>query len=285
VAETLKAISCVPEYGVGVVMAALVLLVLAGGGKRIERVCSALVPIMCLLFTVAAVAVLILRHQAIPAAFRAIFKGAFTARAGFGGVTGVLTSRALRFGVARGLVSNEAGCGTAPFAHAMADVQNPSEQGRWGVVEVFVDTVLLCTLTALVILVSGVETGDGMSLALAAFEAVLGKAAEPLLAVAVSFFAFATVLCWAHYGVESLGYLLGQRRAKRLLLPAVAAAVVGGAMCAPAFVWNATDLVLGLMTLLNLAALVMLRDNVRAETRAFFVHGEVNLKNVNRIYK
>ncbi|MBQ8339459.1 MAG: amino acid carrier protein [Clostridia bacterium] len=286
-AEALSVTLRLPPAMVGGGMAALALLVLMGGGKRIERVCTALVPFMCFLFTVAALAVLILRRDALPAAFGAIFRGALTPRAGAGGALGVLASGALRYGVSRGLVSNEAGCGTAPSAHAAAEVEYPAEQGLWGILEVFVDTILLCTLTALVILTSGVplEAGEGVSLALAAFRAVLGDVAEPLLAVSVAFFAFATVLCWSHYGVESLGYLLGQRRAKRLLLPAMAAAVLSGALFAPALVWDATDLVLGLMTLLNLAALLLLRDGVRAETRFFSGREEANLQNINRIDK
>ncbi|MBE6595235.1 MAG: alanine:cation symporter family protein [Ruminococcaceae bacterium] len=286
-AEALSAAFRVPPVAVGAAMALLALAVLVGGGRRVERVCTALVPLMCLFFAVAAVAVLILRRGALPDALGAIFRSALTPRAGAGGAVGVIASKALRYGVTRGLVSNEAGCGTAPIAHSAAEVKSPAEQGLWGILEVFVDTILLCTLTALVILASGVplEAGEGVSLAISAFRAVLGDVAEPLLALSVALFAFATVLCWAHYGVESLGYLLGQRRAKRLLLPAVAAAVVGGAVCAPGLVWNATDLVLGLMTLLNLTALLLLRGSVRAETRAFSGRGEVNLQNVNRIDK
>jgi AGCS family alanine or glycine:cation symporter len=174
----------------------------------------------------------------------------------------------VRYGVARGLVSNEAGCGTAPIAHASAEVLYPAEQGIWGIVEVFVDTILLCTMSALVILTSGVpvKSGGGMAYALAAYEAVLGKFAAPLLAVSVLIFAFATVLCWAHYGRESVYALCGKDGGKLLPLFEALACFVG-TIAAPALVWELTDLVLALMTLLNLTALLLLRREVREESR------------------
>ena len=188
-----------------------------------------------------------------------------------GGAFGVLTSSALRFGVARGIVSNEAGCGTAPIAHAAADTDSPAAQGVWGILEVFVDTVLLCTLTALVILVSGVPlTGEeGVSLAMNAFGAVLGSFAAPALAVSVLLFAFATLLCWSHYGAECLYYLTG-RRGERWMIALVLSAAVIGAVTAPGVLWELTDLVVAVMTVLNVIALLLSRRTVIEETRVYF---------------
>lgn len=261
----------VPPLAVGLLLAVAATALLLGGAARIERACAMLVPILCVGFTVASLAVLIRCRAAIPAAFSAICKGAFTPVAGVGGVLGVLTSRALRLGVARGLVSNEAGCGTAPIAHAAANAPSPAAQGLWGVLEVFVDTLLLCTLTALVILVSGVPTvGEGMALAIAAFGAVLGELAPPFIALSVTFFAFATVLCWAHYATEALRYFTRSSSASRVLIAAVGVATALGALFAPEVVWNITDLVLALMTLLNLATLFARRRLIVTETKHLF---------------
>ena len=135
----------------------------------------------------------------------------------------------------------------------------------------FVDTVLLCTLTALVILVSGVEqSGGGVFTAISAFGAVLGDVAPPLVAISVAFFAFATVLCWSHYGSEAVYYLTKHRNAPYFLLGGALLATVLGSIAAPTLVWELTDIVLAVMTLLNLAALVFSRHRIEAETKVFF---------------
>lgn len=262
----------VPPLAVGLAMGIGIALILLGrGDERVERACVALVPFICVFFTVAALAVLILRREALPSAFAAIFKGAFSWRSGAAGGTGFLTAKAIRYGVARGLISNEAGCGTAPIAHAAADTDSPAAQGVWGILEVFVDTVLLCTLTALVILVSGVPlTGeDGVTLALQAFGAVLGRFAAPTLAVSILLFAFATLLCWSHYGAECLYYLTG-RHGERWMIPIVFPAAVIGAVIAPGVLWELTDLVVAIMTVVNVTALLLSRRTVIRETRAYF---------------
>ncbi|MBQ3483626.1 MAG: amino acid carrier protein [Clostridia bacterium] len=270
-AEVLEGVFCVPRLAVGAVFAVLAAWTLWRGAARVEATCARLVPLVCLLFSVASLAVLVARRAALPAAFSSIFADAFTVQSGAAGVFGFFTSRALRFGVARGLVSNEAGCGTAPIAHAAAEVKSPAQQGFWGIFEVFVDTVLLCTMTALVILVSGVPITDGgVMLAVSAYASVLGRVAAPMLALSITFFAFATVLCWSHYGGECLAYLAGKRAAARYLIPVMALAVLGGALAAPDLVWGTTDLVIGAMTVLNLAALLAARRTVVSQTRCFF---------------
>ena len=256
----------VPPWVTGALFGTGACLVVWRGSRAVERACTLLVPAVCVLFAVGSLAAIAMRAAAIPVAMASIFQGALSSESAVGGVVGFFTSRAVRYGVARGIVSNEAGCGTAPIAHAAAKVTRPAEQGVWGIVEVFVDTILLCTLTALVILTSGVpvQSGGGMAFALAAYEAVLGRLAAPLLAVSVAIFAFATVLCWAHYGKESIYALTG--REKCGFLPIfVALSCLVGALVAPALVWDVTDLVLALMTLLNLAALLRLRREVREE--------------------
>ncbi|MBR3862131.1 MAG: amino acid carrier protein [Clostridia bacterium] len=270
-AEALSGVFGVPPLVTGVVMGGIAVIILWRGAARVEGVCAVLVPFVCLLFCVLSFAVLFLRRAALPAAFGAIFKGAFTLQGGMGGIVGVLTNKAVRYGVSRGLVSNEAGCGTAPIAHAAANAKSPAQQGFWGIFEVFVDTVLLCTLTALVILVSGVEqSGGGVFTAISAFGAVLGDVAPPLVAISVAFFAFATVLCWSHYGSEAVHYLTKHRHAPYFLLGSALLATVLGSVAAPTLVWELTDIVLAVMTLLNLAALLFSHRRIEAETKAFF---------------
>ncbi len=270
-AEALQGVFHMPTMLVGGVMGGLAVLLLFLGAKRVEGACAALVPFACLLFCILSAGVLYLRRAALPEAFAAIFRGAFTVQGATGGVFGFFTGGAVRYGVSRGLVSNEAGCGTAPIAHAASNAKSPAQQGFWGIFEVFVDTILLCTLTALVILVSGVEmTGGGVFSAIRAYGESLGSIAPPLLAILITLFAFATVLCWSHYGLEALSYLTRSRYVSRFFLGGVALSTMVGATLAPAFVWELTDIVLALMTLLNLLALFLSRRRIEAETKAFF---------------
>ena len=271
-AEAMEGVFRVPPLAVGIGIGGLVAIILARGSTKVENACTGIVPFVCVLFSVASAAVLILRREAIPDAFCAIFKGAFTLKSGGAGVLGFLTARSLRYGVARGLVSNEAGCGTAPIAHAAAETKSPAAQGVWGMIEVFVDTVLLCTMTALAILTSGVPlVGEGGTmLAINAYGAVLGEIAAPTLSLSILIFAFATVLCWSHYGSECLLYLTGKPRATKWMIPAVLVCSVIGAIAAPALLWELTDIIIALMAILNISALLVQRRTVIEETRRYF---------------
>lgn len=269
-AGALSAAFSVPPVAVGAVFALVAALVLIRGLRGVERVSAALIPFLCLAYTVLSLAAIVHGRARLPAAFAEIFRGAFSLKSGFSGVGGFLASGALRYGVSRGLVSNEAGCGTSPIAHAASGVRDPAAEGLFGVLEVFVDTVLLCTLTALVLLTSGVApTADG-TYVLRAYSASLGAFAAPMLAVFMALFAFATVLCWAHYGQESLRYLTDRHGVATAHLVAVSLSAFLGAVAAPALLWDLTDLVLALLTLLNLPALYLCRDTIFAGTRQFF---------------
>lgn len=269
-AGALSAAFSVPPVAVGAVFALVAALVLIRGLRGVERVSAALIPFLCLAYTVLSLAAIVRGRARLPAAFAEIFRGAFSLKSGLSGVGGFLTSGALRYGVSRGLVSNEAGCGTSPIAHAASGVRDPAAEGLFGVLEVFVDTVLLCTLTALVLLTSGVApTADG-TYVLRAYSASLGAFAAPMLAVFMALFAFATVLCWAHYGQESLRYLTDRHGVATAHLVAVSLSAFLGAVAAPALLWDLTDLVLALLTLLNLPALYLCRDTIFAGTRQFF---------------
>lgn len=263
-AESMQSAFGVPPLLTGCALGVGAFLILATGARGVERACTMIVPFMCVLFVLFSLVALVLRREAIPAALGSIFKNAFRFQSAGAGFLGFFTSRALRYGVARGLVSNEAGCGTAPIAHAATPCRSAERQGLFGMVEVAVDTLLLCTVTALVILVSGVSDcgGGGMDFAITAYTEILGAVAAPVLSVSVLLFAFATVLCWAHYGSESLFALTRKERMPRAYLVALFVAVAWGSVAAPGFVWDATDLVLGVMAIINITVLFFSRRDV-----------------------
>lgn len=269
-AEAMESVFCISPVIVGVAFALLAVCILFKGIRRVETVTSALIPVLCAAYTLLSLAAIFLRHEALPGVFSAIFRGAFSLRSGTAGVAGFLSAGAFRYGVARGLVSNEAGCGTSPIVHAGSKVKDPAAQGIFGILEVFVDTILLCTLTALVLLTSGATPCEGSAYVILAYGSVLGKAASPFLALSIALFAFATVLCWAHYGRECLSYFTKSGKARTALLGLTALSVFLGAVVAPSILWDVTDLVLALMTPLNLSALFLGHRGVLTESGRFF---------------
>lgn len=241
-------------------IACLIGILLRGGAKRIGSVAQALVPYASCVYILLGAVVLVLRRQAIPAAFAAIVRGAFTPRAVTGGMVGSFAT-VCRIGAARGVFTNEAGMGTASIAHASAAVSHPVEQGLMGIMEVFLDTIVICTVTALVILCSGVEipygTDAGASLTAAAFGRIYGKWAVPLIALCLTCFALATVLGWSFYGMHCARYLLGSRMQPVFIL-LQSATVILSAVLKTGTVWLLAELVNGLMAIPNLIALLAL---------------------------
>ncbi len=252
-----------PEWGnlvIGVILAVIIAAMLLGGARRIGQVAERLVPVASLAYLLLGLGVLIARMDAIPAAFQAIFQGAFSPAAVTGGAVGSAFS-ALRIGVSRGVFTNEAGMGTASIAHAGAQVSHPAQQGLMGIMEVFLDTIVICTMTALVILVSGVEipygTDVGAALTAQAFAAVYGQWVTVLLAALLALFAFATVLGWGLYGARCAQFLFGENSWKKFVyLQAVT--VVLGAVLNTGTVWLLSETVNGLMAIPNLIALAAL---------------------------
>ncbi len=269
-AEALSGALRIPPVAVGAVFALAAALVLIRGLRGVERVSAALIPFLCAAYTVLSLVAIVRGRAMLPAAFSAIFRGAFSLKSGLSGIGGFFVSGAFRYGISRGLISNEAGCGTSPIAHAASGVKEPAAEGLFGVLEVFVDTVLLCTLTALVLLTSGVAPSTDGTYVLRAFGASCGAFAAPVLAVFMALFAFATVLCWAHYGQESLSYLTRRKKILTAHLIAVSLSAFLGAVAAPALLWDITDLVLAFLTLLNLPALFLYRNVILEQTEQFF---------------
>ena len=244
--------------------------VILRGTSGISALTEILVPIMTGGYLILSIAVLVIRKEALGEAFASIFRSAFSGEAFAGGLIGFFTSRALRVGTMRGLMSNEAGCGTAPTAHAAADCESPASQGIWGIMEVFVDTVVLCTATALVILVNYGEVAslgsDSMMMSIRAYSGVLGEWAEWFFCAAVFCFAWATLLCWANYGMESVRFLNGKRVWRYLYVALFGAGIVIGCLLAPERIWTLADFAITALTTTNIVFLFLMRRRVKSET-------------------
>ena len=230
----------------GGVFAFLAMSVIVTGARGISELTERLVPFMTIIYIVLSLAVMLSRPAGTLEAFGKIFAGALAPASVSGGAVGYMVLRAVRFGVMRGLMSNEAGCGTAPIAHAGSSARYPSEQGFWGIFEVFVDTILLCTMTAIVVIIGYDKAAafgeDSMMMTLTAYSAVLGGWSEYCMCVMVLFFGFATVVCWAHYGWSAR--YLSEKRAWRNLYRRHGAAMLG-ARSASGQVWGPPTLCSG----------------------------------------
>ena len=258
----------------GLVLAALVGAALLGGAKRIGQTAEKLVPFASACYIVLCAALLVLRADAVPGAFRVIILGAFSPRAVTGGAIGS-AFRALSVGCSRGVFTNEAGMGTASIAHASAEVSHPAEQGLMGIMEVFLDTIVICTMTALAILCSDVPVPYGMDvggdLTTAAFTLVLGDWVSIFLSMFLTCFAFATVLGWGLYGARCGEYLLGPGAWKGFAAVQTAAVVLAAVMKTET-VWQLAETVNGLMAIPNLIALLWLSPELRRLTKEY-IHG------------
>jgi len=277
-AQTLHSAFHVDALVTGIVSALLASFVIVGGVTRIAKVTSALIPALSLFYMVGSLLAIGLNWNAVPQAFALIFREAFSLKAAGGGVLGYAFMNALRFGVARGVFSNEAGLGSAPIAHAASKVKSPVEQGMWGIFEVFADTIVVCTLTALVILTSGVfgtEGLDGADLTTAAFAETLGSFAGTFLSVAVTLFAFATLIGWYYYGERSVEYLCKRDGAVKVYRLVYLILILLGAMMELKLVWSISDTLNGLMAIPNLIALVGLSGVVLKTTREFVTEKRV----------
>ena len=254
----------------GLVLAVLTALVILGGIKRIGSVTEKLVPGMAAIYILGAVFIIFMNGSHIPEAFGLIFGNAFTGTAAVGGFAGSTLAMAVRFGVARGVFSNEAGLGSAPIAHAASTTDHPVRQGLWGVFEVFMDTIVICTLTALAILVSGLwNTGvTGAALTTQAFdEAILGGGY--IVSIGIMLFAFSTILGWSYYGERCAEYLFGEKAIvpyRIIWIPFVVIGAIGGLE----FIWDLADTMNGLMAIPNLVGILLLSGTVLRLTKEFF---------------
>jgi AGCS family alanine or glycine:cation symporter len=271
IADALYTTFKIPHLYTGIIVALLVGAVLLGGIQRISQVAGALVPFMAALYILASIVVLAINANAIPAAFGLIFTHAFSPAAATGGFAGAAVWAAIRFGVARGVFSNEAGLGSAPIAHAAAKTKGPVSQGLVAMLGTFIDTLIVCTFTALAILSTGVWTSGatGAALTSAAFEAALPGFGGVIIAVSLAIFAFTTIIGWSYYSERSLQYLFGTS----IIMPFRAVwslAAIVGATVKLGFIWLLADTLNAMMAIPNLVALIVLSPIVFAVTKEFF---------------
>ncbi len=260
----------------GILCAVLMIAVSSGGLKRISAATNKIVPFMSIVFCLLSIAALIIRADRIPHAFVEIIRSAFdfSGKGVIGGIAGFFISRSVRLGVMRGLISNEAGAGTSPMAHSASSSDSPAEQGFLGIIEVLIDTVFLCTLTALVILVSFPEVehfGDNsVMMTVGAYSAALGAWVEPVMCGLVLLFGLATVFCQCFYGKLCLSHLTKNKAAEAILTLFYGAAALLSSGTPPGDVWGLADLSIGLMTLINISVLFLERKRIRKVTFDYF---------------
>ncbi len=262
------------KWVLGIGLAVLIAVILLGGIKRIGSVTEMLIPFMSIFYILFTLIVVIVNIGSLGDAFVKIFSTAFTPQAMFGASTGIVLKQTIIWGLRRSAFSNEAGLGSAAIAHAAADTKGPVQQGLYGIFEVFADTIVICTLTAMTIIVSGIDIGfgtkPGSELITAALATVFGeKFAALFVAVALMLFAFSTVLGWSLYGTRCVQYLFGSKGVRAFQVIFIVVVVVG-CVSPLSFVWDVADTFNGLMAIPNFIGLFALSGVVAAETKKYF---------------
>lgn len=258
---------------ISIIVAALVGLIVIGGIKNISKVSSKVVPIMAILYLIACGVILAVNFEAIPSAFMTIISSAFTGHAAMGGFTGAVMKDAISKGVARGVFSNESGLGSAPIAAAAAKTHWPAEQGLISMTGTFIDSILICTLTGLTLVITGIWTTDTSAALMTqgAFSTVFGSFGGATLSICLVLFAFTTILGWNYYGERCIEFLFGVKGIKPYRLVFVLMVALGGFLQIQ-LVWTIADIVNALMAFPNLIALLALSGVVVKETKAYFNH-------------
>lgn len=256
----------IPPAACGIVIAVLTGVILFGGLKRIGAVTEKIIPVLSIAYIIGAILIIVINFRNIPAVFGEIFRGAFGADAVVGGVSGSLIKQALSVGVRKGIFSNEAGLGSTVLVHASSDIDSPVRQGFWGIFEVFTDTMVCCTLTAVAVLSTGALSGgaDGAALVIEAFSSGFGVYSGGFITACIALFAFATLLGWSCFGAKTAEYLFGEKGAKvyRVLF---VLAIIPGAVTEMKTVWGISDTLNGLMAVPNLIGVILLSPVVIKE--------------------
>lgn len=266
ISSSLSDLFGVSPFVTGTVCAALAFAVISGGIKRIGKASQYLIPILSVVYISASVVIIIKNRSNMPDTIKNIFTGAFGVSSVGGGICGAAVKRCISTGLRRGVFSNEAGLGSSSLLHSASDNQDPHRQGLWAVAEVFIDTIICCSLTAFAVLSSGVSGSgrDGVVLVTQAFRTVMGNAAPVFMSVSVSLFAFATLISWFYCGECSVRYLFGRCGVPFYKILFVFFAFIGS-LAELRAVWTVSDIFNGLMALPNLAGLIILRKYVKSE--------------------
>lgn len=271
VAEPMQTYFGVPKIVTGLVIGLLVFAVIVGGIKRIGQVASCLVPFMAFFYVGGALVIIFMNFSAVPQALYLIFHDAFTGTAATGGFAGAAVAQVIRFGVARGVFSNESGLGSAPIAHGAAKTKEPVREGLVAMLGPCIDTIIICTMTALVIIMTGAYTSGetGADLTANAFNMGISGVGGFIVAIGIIFFAFSTAISWSYYGDRCIDYLFGQK----MVIPyriVYCTLLPVGAYVKLELVWNISDIFNALMAWPNLIGLVMLSPVVIKQTKSYF---------------
>lgn len=260
----------IPPVAIGILLAAIAGFIFLGGTQRLASVVEKMVPVMAGIYMVGSLIVIFMNIAEVPNALRMIFVGAFSPKAIVGGAAGITIREAIRFGVARGLFSNEAGMGSTPHAHARAKVENPHKQGLAAMISVFIDTFIILNLTVFSILTTGAMSSgkDGTALTQAAFTMEFGSFGDIFIAICLLFFAFSTILGWHFFGEINAKYLFGKKMAKIYSLIVLVFIIVGSTLKVD-LVWSLADFFNGLMVIPNALALLALSGTVVALSKKF----------------
>jgi len=279
IAGAMNSLMGLPHLTTGVILAFVIAIVVFGGVQRIGQVTSYMVPFMSIFYVLAGIAVLLLRITDVPAAFATIVTSAFSFEAVGGGVFGYAIIVAMRQGFARGVFSNEAGMGSAPIAHAATNTKEPAEQAIWGVFEVFFDTIVICSITGLTVVLSGIYTAPGGldafaskgAAAVAAFNTILpGTLGGTIIQISLVFFALSTILSWSYYGERCWGYLTDNKILITVYKTAFVLITLLGATGSGTLMWDIADTLNGAMAIPNLIALLALSGAVAKITKDYF---------------
>lgn len=262
IADSLQLSFGVSKSAVGFGLAVFCGFAIIGGAKRIVKITEFVVPFMTVFYIGGCMIFLIVKASFIPDAITQICCDAFDFKSAGGGVLGFGVSRAMRFGISRGIFTHEAGLGAASIAHSSSNEKSPAVQGMWGIFEVFFDTILMCTITALVILTSGVSGNDGSVLTALSFSTVFGNFGIYFIAVSITFFATASILGWAFYGQKSVEYLSDKPAVDFAFKTIFIVSIFAGSIINMQSIWDISDTLNGLIALPNLAALILLAPEV-----------------------
>lgn len=279
-----NAASCIfpEEYRIycGVFLAVCVLISIVYGAKKVERITSSIIPLLTAVYILLSLNIIINNIRYLPKILSIIFTSAFSGKAVIGGVAGFSFREAVRFGVMRGIFSNEAGCGTSPIAHAAADTKSPHHQACYGIFEVVFDTIILCTMTAFVLLIAGEKYGiipwrsseDVSPVTLSAFGLLGGEMTYGLLSLCIVLFAFATIIAQIYYGVISIGYISAKKTPQIIYyILSVGCAIIGSVISSPVM-WLTADLIIGIMTAVNCIVIILLRSRLKEPHPRLFPH-------------
>ncbi len=274
--DILKSVCNIPKLTTGIFTFIALSIIITRNIKIISKVTSLVIPLASIAYIVMCLTVIIKNYTQIPEILKTIFTDAFSFKAGIGGSSALIFSRSMRYGITRGLITNEAGCGTAPIAHACADTDSAVRQGFWGIFEVFFDTFVLCSLTAFVILSDPTKKyGYNIEYILSRFSSVFGPASDIILTICITMFAIATLIGWSQYGAISLRNITKAKKYKQAYFIIYALLAILGCIITSKLMWNIADITIGVMTLINSVFLFKKLNEIQIETFKYFKpHGK-----------